>query len=171
LKNFYAAIFYGNEEQGTIKNVYRQLHFFFSDFVRSVVLEGCEVTTFQHPDNFLSLAETSDLGSIRSGRGVHLTGGASLYPFVGYFVKNIVANPDVLPVKYFCVGRQYRTQSGDEPVTLLQPQQSTAVQCFSANSSLESMQGQLVNLVDVLKEFYDGLGLHYRIGQFLFESF
>ena len=129
-----------------------------------MVLEGCEVTTFLRPDELLSLAETSDLGSIRSGHGVHLTGGASLYPFVGHFVKNILTNPEILPVNYFCVGRQYRTQGAENPVSLFHPQQSTAAQLFSVSSSDESMHHQIDDFVDVLEKFYDNLGLHYRIG-------
>jgi hypothetical protein len=76
------------------------------DFSRSVVLEGCELTTFRRPDDFLSIGETSDFGSVRSGHGVHLTGGASLYPFVGYFVKNVVTNSSA---------RQYRHRFHESP--------------------------------------------------------
>jgi len=141
-----------------------KVSFFLSDFARSVVLEGCEPTSFLHPDNFLSLAETSDLGSVRSGHGVLLTGGASLFPFVGYFVKNVITNGNVLPANYFSVGRQYVTRNAGDPFPLFRPQQSTAVQCFSVNNSSDSMKAQLDHLTKLLTTFYDNLGFHYRLG-------
>ena len=140
--------------------------FYFSDFVRSVVLEGCEPTSFLNPSNFLSLAETSDLGGVGSGHGVHLTGGASLFPFVGYFVKNVVTNGNVLPANYFSVGRQYAARNADETFSLFRPQQSTAVQCFSVNNNSDSMKVQFDHLIQLLTTFYDNLGFHYRIGWF-----
>ena len=79
---------------------------------------------------------------------------------------NVVTNPAVLPVNYFCIGRQYQTQKVGEPFSMFRSQQSTAVHSFSANDSLKSMEAQLDNHVQVLKEFYDNLGLHYRIGKF-----
>ena len=139
----------------------------FVDFTRSVVMEGCEPLTFSHPDKFLSLAETSDLGNIRSGHGVHLTGGASLYPFVSYFVKNVFVNPSVLPINYFSVGRQYISVNPADTFSLFRAQQSTAVQCFSVSQSSGSMMEQFDHLTDLLRKFYDGLGLHYRLGKFL----
>ena len=152
--------------------------YFFSDFARSVVMEGCEPSSFEHPEKFLSLSGTSDLGNIRTGHGVQLTGGASLYPFVAYFVKHVVANPEVLPLNYFSVGRQYVTANPVNDVTanndvtsnpvnpfsLFSVQQSQAVHCFSVASTWDSMQDQQVNLVQLMKDFYDELGLRYRIG-------
>ena len=145
-------------------------------------MEGCEPSAFEHPEKFLSLSETSDLGNVRSGHGVQLTGGASLYPFVAYFIKQVIINPDVLPLNYFSVGRQYinaklvnlsdvtEYPTDDvtvKPFSLFSAQQSQAVQCFSVASSLESMQDQQANLIQLMKNFYDNLGLQYRIGEYL----
>jgi hypothetical protein len=170
--------------------ILRQHHFLIkklsSDFARSVVMEGCEPSAFEHPKKFLSLSATSDLGNIRSGHGVQLTGGASLYPFVAYFMKHVIINPEVLPLSYFSVGRQYVTaepvndvitNAGDDvttktvnPFSLFSVQQSQAVQCFSVASSLDSMWDQQVNLTQLMEIFYNELGLRYRIGGYFNEK-
>ena len=42
------------------------------------------------------------------GQGMHLVGGASLYPFVSYFSKYEITHPSSLPRSFFCLGRRYR---------------------------------------------------------------
>lgn len=133
------------------------------DFVRSVVLEGCEPGSFKNPSGFLSLAETSDLGGIDSGHGVHLTGGASLHSMAAYFVKYLLANPVVLPANYFCIGRRYVARNSVEKFSLFETQQSTAVQLFSVSFDEASMKIQFDHLINLVRAFYDDLGMKYRI--------
>ena len=77
------------------------------DFVKSVMVERCG-GDFLDPEACFNLRKYQDFGDRRSGNAMHLAGGASLAPAVGFFARQLLNNPGMLPVSVFCTGRHYR---------------------------------------------------------------
>ena len=116
------------------------------DFSKSVIVEGCG-EDIMDPHSVFNLKKYQDFGDRTSCNAMHLPGGASLFPFVAYFAKNIIQNPQILPINAFCLGRSYSPQpriSSD----LFNTQQSQAVQLFSVSSNQEDMEEQLKVMLD-----------------------
>jgi len=142
-----------------------------TDFARSVIVEGC------HPGSevvgagaarhaYPIAAESSDVTDVHGGMGLHLVGSASIYPFVGQLVKNVVINRNALPLRQLSVGRKYTpnlSQAGKKPSSLFEVPQTSAVEVFTASCSEQEMESQFDSLVATLKTIYDELDCHYRM--------
>jgi len=116
------------------------------DFTKSVMVEGCG-DDFLDPNSVFSLKKYQDFGDRTSCNAMHLPGGASLFPFVAYFARNILQTPQILPLTAFCLGRSYSPQPG-AALGLFNTQQSQAVQLFSVNSNQEEMEQEVQLLLD-----------------------
>jgi len=120
------------------------------DFSKSVMIEGCGEDFLDYSSTF-NLKKFQDFGDRASCNAMHLVGGASLAPFVAYFAKNILLNPQILPLTGFCLGRSYSPQ----PRTvcdLFNTQQSQAAQLFSVSSTQLQMEEQLELLLNCMVE-------------------
>jgi len=120
------------------------------DFSKSVVVEGCG-QDFLDSNQIFSLKQYQDFGERTSCNAMHLSGGASLIPFVAYFARNILLNPQILPMNAFCLGRTYSPQPAASS-DLFRTQQSQGVQLFSLSGTMEDMEEQLKLLLDCLVE-------------------
>ena len=118
------------------------------DFVKSVVAEGSGRDIFNHNDIF-ALKKYQDFGDRSSCNAVHLVGGASLAAFCGYFSRQMLVSPHLLPSLLFCLGRHYSPQPG--PVSgLTSCHQCQALQILGLTASSEHMETQLAALLDLL---------------------
>ncbi len=135
------------------------------DLAKSVVVEGCGVD-FADVSETLALEETGAFERRETGQAMHLVGNASLFSMVAFFCKNVVLNPSLLPMKVFCVGRQYRGPTSKEDGSkkgLFSTQQSTAayfldVTAYDAAHDLKRLE----NFVQLAKTFYETLGIPVR---------
>lgn len=130
-----------------------------TDFVKSVVIEGCG-EDHTNPDKTFILHHNED-GKVNVDNRLHLTGGASLYSFFAYHAKNVV-HAKALPLKYFSIGRQYNPSPTDED-NLFNVSQSSVVQLFSATVDNSQLQDVFNEVVTIFKELYTGLGYHFRL--------
>ena len=87
-------------------------------------------------------------------------GSASTPALLTCFVKNILQNPSVLPLKYYSVGRQYRPSL--DP-SLANPQQTSAAGLLALNTCEEQLNQTFEDIIEDLKRFYDHLGINYRL--------
>lgn len=115
------------------------------------------------------MASTKDFGTPESGMGLHLTGGASLFSFLGLFVKHVVSNPKSLPATLFCIGRQYKILDSTQKIfSLFNTRQSTAVQIFDVAKNESEMSTQFEKWTAKMKVFFGDLNVAYRIGKMKF---
>lgn len=134
------------------------------DIVRSFVAEGCNPQGFADPLAALAFSASSDFGDLKSGSGAHLVGAASIDAMASFFVKHLIINPDILPVNYLSVGRQYIAANAKlEPFSLFNSCQNSTVAFMSLSDDLENMQDQFEAIREQIKQFYDQLGYHYRM--------
>lgn len=140
---------------------YLKIQVFFKSSLQLNIVEP----TLLNLESFLCLSSTRDFGTPESGTGLHLTGGASLYGFIGLLVKHLVVNPESLPATFFCVGRQYKNlKSKREKYTIFDARQSTAVQIFDISKNEAEMSLQFEKWTSKMTEFYSKLNVKYRIG-------
>jgi len=130
------------------------------DLVRSVVLDGCGADFSNQKENF-ALRETKEFETRESGQAMHLVGGASLFPFVTFFSKNIIHNPERLPQTYYNVGRQYHPREKTSNQSLFHTEQSNAAFLFDINT-YESDKRRIKDLVQSCEELYESLNIHFR---------
>ncbi|KAL1506343.1 hypothetical protein ABEB36_005726 [Hypothenemus hampei] len=128
------------------------------DFVRSVVVEGCgsnpwldncEVFTLENVHNF----NRDDLNKL------HLSGASSLYSFMAYFTKHCLESSH-LPIKAFCLGRNYVTAKPCSSPSLFHLNQSSDIGIFIATLEKEDILETVLNEAIAL---YKQLGFHFRI--------
>jgi len=129
------------------------------DLYRSVVLEGCGCDFENQCDSF-ALKETVEFAARGTGQAMHLTGSASIAPFVSFFSKHILHNAEVLPQTYFHVGKEYRPVK--ESTSLFNTQQSTCARIFDL-SVFESDKKRFKDLLKDVEELYEKLDVHFRI--------
>ena len=120
------------------------------DFTKSVMVEGCGGDYFD-ANSVFSLKKYQDFGNRTSCNAMHLVGGASLIPFVAYFSRTVLQNPQILPLTAFCLGRSYTPQPGTD-CDLFSSQQFQAAQLFSVSSTQAEMEEQLELLLNCLVE-------------------
>ncbi|XP_059079352.1 serine--tRNA synthetase-like protein Slimp [Tigriopus californicus] len=132
------------------------------DFAKSVVIEGCGVDFFDPKAEF-ALEPAQDFQDRQSTQGMHLVGGASIYPFVSFLCKNVVQATSALPATFYTSGRRYRPLATFENRGLFNTQQTTAVELFNFSESHDTMKSQLVFLRDKFIELYDSLDIHYKV--------
>ena len=122
------------------------------DFVKSVLAEGAGLDIFEASKIF-ALKKYQDFGDRSSCNAVHLVGGASLAAFSGYFSRNIVMTPQVLPALMFCVGRLYSPLSSAQ-TDLLSCQQSQALQVLGLTTDQLAMETQLQSLLNIISQIF-----------------
>ncbi|XP_066154276.1 serine--tRNA synthetase-like protein Slimp [Euwallacea fornicatus] len=127
-----------------------------SDFVKSVVIEGCGSDPSACWDG-LTLENIHCIQNEGSNK-LHLVGASSLYSFMAYFTKHFV-HITQLPVKAFCVGRKYRTVQSTSPKDLFNLSQSSEISLFNLLLDDDILE----NMVDEVATLYRQLGLHFRL--------
>ena len=132
------------------------------DIVKNHILEGFDPKAFEDPSPYFNLAKSSDFGHVSSGLGAHLAGSASTLAMLTYFVKNILQNPSVLPLKYYSIGRKYWPMESQAP-RLANSEQSSAAGLLALNSSTEQLDSTFDEIIQDLKRFYDDVGISYRL--------
>ena len=132
------------------------------DIVKNHILEGFSPTAFEDPKDNFNLGKSSDFGHVSSGLGAHLVGSASTPALLSYFVKNILQNSNLLPLKYFSIGRQYWPLQDSKP-SLYQSEQTTACGFLILNKYQTQASESHEAIIEDLKAFYDLLELNYKI--------
>lgn len=130
-----------------------------TDFVKSLVVEGCG-NDHTSPDTSFILHHNEETKVNKDSR-LHLTGGATLSSFMAYHTKNVLY-PKVLPLKYFTMGRQYTPSPSDED-SLFHVSQSSVVEIFGVTKSNNDLDKLLNELTNILKTAYTKLGYHFRL--------
>jgi len=127
-----------------------------SDFVKSVVIEGCG-DDISDKSELLTL---EDIHCIKTNEvnKLHLTGSSSLYSFMAYFARHFVPKTQ-LPLKAFCSGRRYCTVNKNSAKNLFNLNQSSEV-CFFM-TSLENPG--IEDILDDIVGLYKNLGYHFRV--------
>lgn len=138
---------------------YNYVQFSNTDFVKSVVIEGCG-EDHTNPDCTFILHHNED-SDLNVDNRLHLTGAASLYSFFAFYAKNVIYSK-LLPLKCFTLGRQYIPSPSDED-SLFHVSQSSAVQLFKVMRDENEQQSALNEIIKVVKEFYMDLGIHFRL--------
>ena len=84
--------------------------------------------------------------------GVHhatyLVGGATLPAFLALFAQSVIQKADVLPIRYFVIGRSYTKNEDNIPV------QDTVVQVFVACKDRQQEEKEFAKLLQVMEKFY-----------------
>lgn len=130
-----------------------------SDFVRSIVMEGCGM---KHSSSSVLTVEQSDTGVSDINNRLHLVGGASLPAFCASQAKTIVTDP--LPVRYFTVGRQYSPLQSRRWPGLFHTCQASCVEIFVLTSdSSKKLKAEFQEALKTVISIYNSLGLSYKI--------
>lgn len=128
-----------------------------SDFVKSVIVEGCGTEPFAG-DKVLILEDIHCTNSDGLNK-LHLVGAASLYSFMAYFTKHLVL-PSQFPINAFCIGRSYQAVKSTRPKDLFNLNQSTEISVFMANLDDADI---LENIINEVSELYKQLGYHFKL--------
>ena len=122
------------------------------DFVKSVVAEGAGLNIFDESKIF-ALKKSAEFGGRDSCNAVHLVGGASLAAISGYFCRNLLLSPQVLPVLLFSLGRLFSPLSSEHS-DLLSCQQSQALQVLGLTTDQHAMETQLQSLLKIIIQMF-----------------
>lgn len=149
----YAIQNYFNEELLNLNYV----QFSNSDFVKSIVVEGCGTD----PSTNCDMLTLADIHCINSDgvNSLHLVGASSLYSFMAYFTKHFV-QASQFPIRAFCLGRKYQEVEKDSPKSLFNLNQSSEIGLFHAYLEDSEMLENIVNEISML---YKQLGFHFRV--------
>uniref|UniRef100_A0A1B6CAB7 Seryl-tRNA synthetase n=1 Tax=Clastoptera arizonana TaxID=38151 RepID=A0A1B6CAB7_9HEMI len=130
-----------------------------TDFAKSVLMEGVTLSPV-NPSTSLLLKESED----NFMRKLHLTGGASLFPFCAFHAKQTVISEN-LPLKYITVGRNYNPNRKNKFLEgLYSVWQSTSAEIFIAlDSNDTNMNLEFEKTLNILYQLYIDLGLKFRI--------
>lgn len=129
------------------------------DFMKSAIVEGCGFDYSDPKDVFiLHQDEDSKVNEMR----LHLTGGGSLFAFVAYHARNIVI-PKMFPLRYFCMGRQYKPVPENLDEGLFKVSQASVVELFVVTKDCdEELDRELEKILNDITEMYKSLGYHFR---------
>lgn len=130
-----------------------------NDFVKSVVVEGCGEDHTNPKSTFI--LQHDEASKVNIDNRLHLTGAGSLTSFFAYHAKNVIYSK-VLPLKYFTLGRQYSPSPSDED-SLFHVSQSSVVQLFEVLKDDVEQENAFQEVIDIVKDFYNDLGYHYRL--------
>lgn len=123
------------------------------DFANTILTEAALV-----PTNDLFTAHNCE--QTTSPNQLHLVGACSLYSYLGYITRLRVFGT-LLPLKWITTGRMYdHTATGQNG--LYNVCQSTAMEIFLAGRQ-DEMNRIFSDALDVVRKFYDTIGIHYRI--------
>lgn len=128
-----------------------------SDFVKSVIVEGCGTEPFIG-DKVLILEDIHCTNNDGFNK-LHLVGAASLYSFMAYFTRLLVL-PNQFPINAFCIGRSYQSVKNTSPKDLFHLNQSTEIGVFMANLDEADI---LENVINQVSELYKQLGYHFKL--------
>jgi len=128
-----------------------------SDFVKSVVVEGCGTD----PSTNTEVITLENIHCVSSDgvNKLHLVGASSLYSFMAYFSKHFLQSSQ-FPIKAFCIGRKYIVADQNRPPSLFNLNQSTEVGLFLASIDDSDVLEVMVNEITIL---YKQLGYHFRV--------
>lgn len=96
---------------------------------------------------------------------MNLVGGASIYSFVAFFIKNVVSNANGLPKTFFTVGKRYKPVVPDQDRSLWNMRQSSAVYCFNIGQATrhpQKLTQAFEKQVEIVTDLYKKIGLHFR---------
>jgi len=141
-----AALTYFNE---SLENL-NFIPFCNSDLIKSVIIEGCGIDIIDADKTFI-LNESN----------LHLTGSASLQSFCAFLTKQSVGG-NKLPLKLYTTGRSYKPFN-DNNYGLFTAVQSNAVEIFIGSMDESKAKEQFDEMLIMYKQFYDDIGLDYRI--------
>ncbi|XP_049765809.1 serine--tRNA synthetase-like protein Slimp [Schistocerca cancellata] len=131
-----------------------------SDFVRSIVVEGCGMKHINSVSVFT--IEHSDTGVSDINNRLHLVGGASLPAYCACHAKTIVTGS--LPVRYFTIGRQYSPIQSKSLPGLFHTCQASCVEVFVLTSdTLKELKAEFQRTLKAVTGIYRSLGLPFRI--------
>lgn len=128
-----------------------------ASFSRSIIIEGC-CTDFTNPNSIFTVAEEESKFSISQ---LHFVGNSTLYSFMTYFTKFSI-QPNYFPLKLFTTGKQYNPTKSKER-SLFNLNQYSTLDTFIITQDNEQTEKMFQELINVIKEFYDSLGYHYRL--------
>lgn len=169
LLQFHSPMFYYLKSEAAlfeyaITNYFQQnliekhlIQFSNADFARSLVVEGCgtdyldskQVFTIFEPQN----QEISKL---------HLVGGGSLYSFMAYFARHLLAETN-LPLKLFSIGRNY-TPITNNNTNLFHTAQQTIVRVFLVTPDNDLVENEVFDWIkNEIIQIYEALGYHFRL--------
>lgn len=129
-----------------------------SDFVKSVIVEGCG---YSHTDpNCVFILQSSDN---KEDAKLHLVGGASLLSFCALFTRQeTVMSED--PLKLFSLGRHYSPPVHTNMPGLFNVAQESSVELFITTVSCQNQLLAAFNsALELIKELYQSLGLSVRL--------
>ncbi|CAB3363154.1 Hypothetical predicted protein [Cloeon dipterum] len=125
-----------------------------SDFVKSVIAEGCGLA-HRDASSVLILLSDEDTSPDAS---VHLVGGASRASFCALFAKTLNAY-ETLPIKLVTVGRQYYPDQ-----ELASPVQTTATEVFAVLENCREKEYDVyMDMLEDVKCLYNSLSVPYRL--------
>ncbi|XP_065345719.1 serine--tRNA synthetase-like protein Slimp [Cloeon dipterum] len=125
-----------------------------SDFVKSVIAEGCGLA-HRDASSVLILLSDEDTSPDAS---VHLVGGASRASFCALFAKTLNAY-ETLPIKLVTVGRQYYPDR-----ELASPVQTTAAEVFAVLENCREKEYDVyMDMLEDVKCLYNSLSVPYRL--------
>jgi len=121
-----------------------------SDLIKSVIIEGCGIDI-----------NDADKTFILNDSNLHLIGSASLQSFCAFLTKQSVGG-NKLPLKLYTTGRSYKPFN-DNNYGLFTAVQSNAVEIFIGSMDESKAKEQFDEMLIMYKQFYDDIGLDYRI--------
>lgn len=131
-----------------------------SDFVRSVVVEGCG-TDFRSKSDILTLENKHDDKNHELSR-LHLAGGASHYSFMAYYTKHFVQS-SYFPLKHYAAGRKYKPVTSDDR-SFFNLEQETAIEIFVATPNCRMASNEMFEeILSMVVRLYESLGYHFRL--------
>lgn len=129
------------------------------DFMKSAIVEGCGLD-YTNPNEIFILHQNED-AKVNEMR-LHLTGGGSLFAFIAYHARNVVI-PKMFPLRYFCMGRQYKPVPENSDKGLFQVSQASVVEIFVATKDCEKEANiELEKILNEVTEIYKAVGYHLR---------
>lgn len=128
------------------------VQFISPSFCRSIVSEGCGV----EPSELLCIEEDESADSVNK---LHFCGGSSLPSFMAYFARHTVL-PNILPIRYFSLGKKYQASSESAEKSLFSLTQQSVVSVFVATTDEENC---LESIIDDVTAIYQEFGHHFKL--------
>lgn len=150
-----AAFFDGNFPMNCIDYFLKNgfIHLSNPDFVRTLMVEGAGYTV----EDVFGVSHHMDSHHTNVP---HLVGNGSMLSFLGFITRMRVPGT-LLPLQWISSGKTYTpTVTNDDG--LFNVSQSTTVQVFMAGSK-EQMQQKFDETMDLMKNLFNLLGIHYRV--------
>lgn len=132
------------------------------DFAKGVVVEGSGI----HISEIEKVLMLSSHKSDSDKNSKYLVGGGSLQAFASFFTKQVINDPECLPLKLVTNGRSY-LPSSDTYSGLFNCWQSTVVDSFVVFENNPAVQEQMLNeILMVLVQSYTQLKIHFQVKRY-----